>query len=87
MDTIREVNRQIADTILMLPDSLVVIVGRQIIETARREQIPVMFHEGTWAERGDLASYGASFVDLGRQAARYMDKILKGAKHAVLPVV
>lgn len=53
MDTIREVNRQIADTVLMLPDSLVVIVGRQIIETARPEQIPVMFHEGTWAEWGD----------------------------------
>ncbi len=40
----------------------------------------------TWVDRGGLASYGPSFVDLGRQAARYLDKIRKGANPAQLPV-
>ncbi len=83
---IREVNRQTVDAMLILPDSLVVNAGRQIIEMAQREHIPVIFHEGTWVKRGGLASYGTSFVALGRQAAGYMDKILKGAKPANLPV-
>ncbi len=83
---LREVDRNTVDAILMLPDSLVVNAGEQIIETSRQKRVPVMFHEETWVERGGLASYGASFVDLGRQAARYVDKILKGANPADLPV-
>ncbi|MGH7409273.1 MAG: ABC transporter substrate-binding protein [Candidatus Methylomirabilales bacterium] len=83
---LREVDRNTVDAILMLPDSLVANAGEQIIETSRQKRVPVMFHEETWVDRGGLASYGASFVDLGRQAARYVDKILKGAKPGDLPV-
>lgn len=83
---LRELDRNTVDAILMLPDSLVVNAGDQIIAMSGQKRIPVMFHEETWVERGGLASYGASFVDLGRQAARYVDKILKGAKPADLPV-
>jgi putative ABC transport system substrate-binding protein len=84
--TLQEVNRSMADAILVLPDSLVVNAGEQILEVSRREGIPIMFHEKTWVEQGGLASYGASFVDLGRQAATYADKILKGANPGDLPV-
>ena len=47
---------------------------------------PTMFQAAFFAERGGLASYGAADGDLGRQAARLVDRILKGAKPADLPV-
>jgi putative tryptophan/tyrosine transport system substrate-binding protein len=81
-----EVRRDAVDALLLLPDSLVANAGQQIIEVAGKEQLPVMFHEDTWVERGGLASYGASFRDLGRQAATYVDKLLKGARPGDLPV-
>jgi putative ABC transport system substrate-binding protein len=45
-----------------------------------------MFAEGTHVESGGFMSYGPSFFDLQRRAAVYVDKILKGAKPADLPV-
>jgi putative tryptophan/tyrosine transport system substrate-binding protein len=83
---LREAGRGGVDAILMLPDSLVVNAGDEVIEVAATERLPVMFHEDTWVRRGGLASYGASFTELGRQAATYVDKILKGATPSELPV-
>jgi putative ABC transport system substrate-binding protein len=83
---VEEIDKKTADAILVIPDSLVVNSSEQIIEKSRQTFVPVMFHEETWVDRGGLASYGASFVDLGRQAARYVDKIRKGAQPADLPV-
>jgi putative ABC transport system substrate-binding protein len=45
-----------------------------------------MFHTAFFVERGGLASYAPSTQGLGRQAARLVDKILKGANPATLPV-
>jgi putative ABC transport system substrate-binding protein len=84
--TLREVDRGEVDAILVLPDSLVVNAGDEIIATAERERLPTMFHEDSWVRRGGLAAYGASFADLGRQAATYVDRILKGTRAADLPV-
>jgi len=86
MQALAEMDGKTTDAILVVPDSVVVNMGERIIEISRQKLVPVMFHEVTWVERGGLASYGASFVDLGRQAARYVDKIRKGAKPAQLPV-
>lgn len=83
---IDQTNRKTADAVLVLPDSLVANAGDRIIEMARRERIPVMFHEATWVDRGGFASYGASFTDLGRRAAGHVDKILKGARPEDLPI-
>lgn len=74
------------DAILVLPDSVVVNAGQQIIEKSRQIRIPVIFHDATWVRRGGLVSYGVSFVDLAKGAATYVDRVLKGAKPADLPV-
>ena len=57
-----------------------------ILEVGAKGTIPTMFHSAFYVERGGLASYAADQAGLGRQAARLVDKILKGAKLADLPV-
>ena len=86
LGAIAGVERSTSDALLVIPDSLVANAGEHIVAMSRQKRVPVMFHEATWVERGGLASYGASFVDLGRRAAAYVDKIVKGAKAGDLPV-
>jgi putative tryptophan/tyrosine transport system substrate-binding protein len=59
---------------------------RRIAEFAARERVPAISDFKELAEAGLLMSYGSDFFDLGRRAATYVDKILKGAKPADLPV-
>ena len=61
--------------------------NRQLItEAARKNRLPSMFDEGTFVDAGGLVSYGPSYYDQFRRAATYVDKILKGARPAELPV-
>ena len=60
-------------------------IGR-IVAFASETRLPAMYQLKDAVERGGLMSYGASLPDLGRRAAIYIDKILKGAKPADLPV-
>jgi putative ABC transport system substrate-binding protein len=57
-----------------------------ILDLAPRGVLPTMFTSGFFVERGGLVSYAANLPELGKQAARLVDKILKGAKPADLPV-
>ena len=57
-----------------------------ILETAPKRSIPTMFDDTFYVERGGLASYAANFYGLGRQGARLVDKILKGARPRDVPV-
>jgi ABC-type uncharacterized transport system substrate-binding protein len=57
-----------------------------IIEAAARQRIPAMYEWGDMARGGGLIAYGPVFADLLRRAAIYVDRILKGAKPADLPV-
>jgi putative ABC transport system substrate-binding protein len=57
-----------------------------ILDTGSKQRLPAMFHNSFMVERGGLASYSATDKQLGRQAARLVDKILKGVKPADLPV-
>jgi putative ABC transport system substrate-binding protein len=60
-------------------------IGR-IVAFALENRLPAMYQLKEAVDRGGLMSYGASLPDLGRRAATYIDKILKGAKPADLPV-
>lgn len=57
-----------------------------ILQLAARGVMPTMFHVPFFVERGGLASYSANTYEIGKQAARLVDRILKGAKPADLPV-
>ena len=73
------------DGILSLPSVALNIHGF-ILETAAQRAIPTMFFDPFDVERGGLASYSANYYQVGRQAARLVDKIIKGAKPADIPV-
>jgi putative ABC transport system substrate-binding protein len=57
-----------------------------IITLAARHKLPAVHYERFFVAAGGLISYGPSFVDQFRQAAGYVDRILKGEKPADLPV-
>jgi putative ABC transport system substrate-binding protein len=57
-----------------------------ILEIAPKRMIPTMFHEAIFVEQAGLASYSTNLYGLGRQAARLVDKILKGTRPGDVPV-
>jgi ABC-type uncharacterized transport system substrate-binding protein len=59
---------------------------KRIVELAVKYQLPAIYSEKAYADDGGLMSYGADNTDLFPRAAVYVDKILKGAKPADLPV-
>jgi putative tryptophan/tyrosine transport system substrate-binding protein len=71
---------------LMAPNTMVLAFGKQIVDFAARNRLPLIYDTREFAEAGGLMSYGPSFPDLWRRAATYVDKILKGAKTSDLPV-
>jgi putative ABC transport system substrate-binding protein len=58
----------------------------QILELAVRSRLPAVYERSEFVEHGGLMTYGVNLNDLDRRAATYVDKILKGAKPADLPV-
>ena len=59
---------------------------KRIVELAGKYRLPAIYPEKGFVDEGGLMSYGADFDDLYRRAAGYVDKILKGAQPADLPV-
>jgi putative tryptophan/tyrosine transport system substrate-binding protein len=59
---------------------------KRIVELAAKHRLPAIYPQKEYVDAGGLMSYGADYVDLFRGAAVYVDKILKGAKLADLPV-
>ena len=59
---------------------------KRIVELAGKHKLPAIYPQKEFVVTGGLMSYGADYDDLYRRAAVYVDKILKGAKPADLPV-
>jgi ABC-type uncharacterized transport system substrate-binding protein len=71
---------------IVVPHSLSLNIPGRAVEATTRQGIPTMFF-GPWhVENGGLASYGSAFYESGRQAARLVDKILKGTNPGEIPV-
>ena len=78
--------RERAGALVILADSIFTNQLRQIAEIAAKKRLPAI-HVGTeYAEAGGLMGYSANNLDLERRAATFVDKILKGAKPADLPI-
>ena len=65
---------------------LLVHYAKRIADLAIKNRLPLMFERGEFVEAGGLMSYSANDAEIFRRAAWYVDKILKGAKPADLPV-
>ena len=78
--------RDRAGGLLVIQDVVTVTHLKQIVKLATAHRLPAIYMEREWAEAGGLMSYGVNQNDLHRRAATYVDKILKGAKPADLPV-
>ena len=78
--------RERAGALIVLPDAFFGTHGRQIAELAMKNRLPTMFGIGDSVEAGGLMSYGQNIPERFRRAATYVDKILRGAKPANLPV-
>jgi putative ABC transport system substrate-binding protein len=75
-----------AEALIPLDDPLMFNQRPRIADLAAKHRLPTVCAQRLWPEAGALMSYGASFTDLSRRAATYVDKILRGAKPADLPV-
>jgi putative ABC transport system substrate-binding protein len=74
------------NALLVVANSLTSQIAKQIFELATKYRLPTMTEERRYVDAGGLMSYGANAADLYRRAATYVDKILKGAKPAELPM-
>jgi putative ABC transport system substrate-binding protein len=75
-----------ADALLMSEHPFLFSPRARVAELVAKHRLPTMVSFREFVDRGALMSYGADLADLYRYAAVYVDKILKGAKPAALPV-
>jgi putative ABC transport system substrate-binding protein len=78
--------RERTDAAVVSADPMLVSERRRIVELAGRTRVPTIYFDRSFAEAGGLLSYGTDLFALYRSASTYVDKILKGAKPADLPV-
>jgi putative tryptophan/tyrosine transport system substrate-binding protein len=90
---VEELEAAFADLIRQRPDALLVTTEAftrqhlsRILDFANQNKIPAMFEDSSFVEAGGLMSYGPNYEEVFRTAAVFVDKILKGARPADLPV-
>ncbi len=82
----KAVARERAEVLLVLQNALTTTGRKPIADLATKNRLPTVWADSGLMDAGGLMSYGPNVADLFRRAATYVDKILKGAKPADLPV-
>jgi len=82
----QEASKHRPNALIVLQDSLTFTHRKQIVDLAAKKRLPAIYGLTESAEAGGLMAYGPNRADQYRRAATYVDKILKGAKPADLPV-
>jgi ABC-type uncharacterized transport system substrate-binding protein len=82
----RTARSQRAGALIILPGPSLLAHRKRVVELAANSRLPAIYPNSEFTEAGGLMSYGPDRVDLYRRAAIYVDRILKGAKPADLPV-
>jgi len=78
--------RERAEALIVFPSPMLYGERRRIVQLAAKYRLPASYNAREFADLGGLMTYGASIPDLVRRGTDYVDKILKGAKPADLPV-
>src|SRR6516165_2170280 len=81
-----ELGRKPGAGLVVPPDAFTIIHHAMIIELAARYRLPAVYAYRSFVEQGGLMSYGPDVYDIFRRTASYVDRILKGARPADLPV-
>lgn len=84
--TVASLNPENGMAIFQVADELVESEAEFLLATARAKKLPTMFNEESWAIIGALAAYGPNYLEMGRQAGRLADRIIKGEAPNALPL-
>lgn len=71
---------------ILAPFAVTLNIPGFVLEAASRLRVPTMFNDRFYVERGGLASYGPSLYESGRQAARLLDKVIRGSRPGDIPI-
>jgi putative ABC transport system substrate-binding protein len=82
----QQATKEHADAVLVLASPVLNSRRSQVVELAAKSRVPAIYDRRDFGELGGLVTYGTSVVELDHRAATYVNKILKGAKPADLPV-
>jgi ABC-type uncharacterized transport system substrate-binding protein len=85
-DAFQTTRRERSDALLVLGDGMLLNQRARIVAFAARQRLPAMYGNQDYMDAGGLMAYGPNVADMYRRAASYVDKILKGARPADLPV-
>jgi len=81
-----EMTKAHAGALAVLPSTILVRERRRLVDLAAKNRLPAIYTQTEFVDAGGLMFYGPNTADLHRRAAAYVDKILKGAKPADLPI-
>ncbi|HEX9434025.1 MAG TPA: ABC transporter substrate-binding protein [Burkholderiales bacterium] len=85
-EVVTTLGRERGSGLIVMTDSYLLVNRKLIIAAAARRKVPTIYYTGDMVLEGGLISYGVDVVDLFRRAAPYVDRVLRGAKPADLPI-